>query len=183
MESPAPQVSFEDYVAMSGAAAALGYERMLATYRLTPTQWAQIGAHWNALIPTNPLYMQYGMLVEQEAARIRTGGPPKPIGAAAQQPYPQQSANPFGTPQQQAAFNREAAQVGNELSKAFDSFGSAMESLWTSAAMTVGSRVLVQWTDGRRYPGTVTSMQQGQVQVAFPDGRQIWVAQQYVTLT
>ena len=35
--------------------------------------------------------------------------------------------------------------------------------------------MLVQWSDGNRYPGTVMVSQGGQVQVAFPDGRQIWV--------
>jgi len=43
-----------------------------------------------------------------------------------------------------------------------------------------GSQVLVQWSDGNRYPGTVMQTAPGQVLVAFPDGRQMWVAQAYV---
>lgn len=193
-KSPAPQVSFEDYVAMSGAAAAIGYEPMLAHYRVTPGQWTQIGGHWNAQIPTNPRFMQYGLLVEQEAARIRAGGPPRPVTLGAPQPpqahpqahpppHPYAAANPFGSPHQQAAFNQQANQLGNDIGNAFASFGNAVESLWTSAAMTVGSRVLVQWSDGQRYPGTVTMIANGQVQVAFPNGQQVWVAQHFVTLT
>ena len=38
-----------------------------------------------------------------------------------------------------------------------------------------GQRVFVMWSDGQRYPGTVMSAMNGQVQVAFPDGRQVWV--------
>ena len=75
----APTVSFEDYVAMSGTAKAIGYEGMLAHYKVTPAQWTQIGMHWNSKIPTNPQYMQFGLLVEQEGARIHAGGQPKPV--------------------------------------------------------------------------------------------------------
>lgn len=196
-KSPAPQVSFEDYVAMSGAAAAIGYEPMLTHYRVTAAEWTQIGGRWNAQIPTNPRFAQYGLLVEQEAARIRAGGPPRPVTLGAPQvhaqphpaqphahaPQPYVAANPFGPPHQQAAFDQQANQLGNDIGNAFASFGSAVESLWTSAAMTVGSRVRVQWSDGQRYPGTVTMLGNGQVQVAFPNGQQIWVAQQFVTLT
>ncbi len=231
-KNPARHVSFEDYVAMSGVAAALGFEGMLLHYKVTQAEWTQIAGHWNNTIPTNPQYMQFGLLVEQEAARIRGGGAPKPVtlgtpaaapgpapamggapqaaqgyGGAqqvAQQPYPQQQgygqqgygqqaypqgygqggANPFGTPQQQQQFDRQMSDFGNEVGKAFNAFGSALDSFAQSAvgAIAVGARVLVQWSDGNRYPGTVTLMQAGQVQVAFPDGRQIWVPQQYVSL-
>jgi len=101
----APTVSFEDYVAMSGTAKAIGYEGMLAHYKVTPAQWTQIGMHWNSKIPTNPQYMQFGLLVEQEGARIQAGGQPKPVtlgapGAAAPAaPAPQAGA--WGQQQQQ----------------------------------------------------------------------------------
>ncbi len=196
--SPAPTVGFEDYVAMSGAAAVLGYEAMLAHYKLTPAQWTQIAGHWNARIPTSPQYGQYGLLVQNEAARIRAGGAPKPVtfGAPqpaypaqpqpqpqpypqpyAQQPYPYAGSNPFGTPAQQQSFDRQLDQGFNDLGNALASFGSAVGGAIDGGLglYTPGRRVLVQWSDGNRYPGTVVSASGGQVQVAFPDGRQIWV--------
>ncbi|MCW5837709.1 MAG: hypothetical protein KIS78_35275, partial [Labilithrix sp.] len=69
----APQISFEDYVAMSGCVPVIGYEGMLQHYKVTSAQWTMIAGHWNAVIPTNPQYMQYGLLVQQESARIRAG--------------------------------------------------------------------------------------------------------------
>lgn len=198
----APSVSFDDYVAMGGAAKILGYEGMLAHYRVTPAQWAQIGMHWNSVIPTNPQYMQYGMLVENEAARIRAGGQPKPVtlgapGAAPAAPvaqpqqawgqpqYPQQpnpyaqqqhyghQANPFGSPQQQQNFDQQLSAGFGSLGNALAGFGAAVE---TGLGMySPGQRVFVLWSDGQRYPGTVMSAMNGQVQVAFPDGRQVWV--------
>ncbi len=213
-KSPAPQVSFEDYVAMLGTVPVIGYEGMLAHYKVTQAQWTQIAGHWNGIIPTNPQYAQYGILVEQEAARIRAGGAPKPVtlGAAAsapaqpaaqpnygqqpygQQPYGQQAyaQQPYGQQAygqqpygQQPAYQQQAAQFGNQVGNAFASFGSALGSFVDNAVghVSVGARVLVQWSDGNRYPGTVTMMQNGQVQVAFPDGRQIWVPQQYVSVS
>mgnify|MGYP001314570513 CR=1 FL=1 len=237
-KSPAPQISFEEYVAMSGAAAALGYQAMLGHYGVTQAQWTQIGGHWNATIPTRPEYMQYGLLVEQEAARIRAGGACKPVsiqgggggsvappaaapqpgpaqpgaqawgapqpgpaqpaaqawgapqpgpaqpGAqawGAQQPQPQQA---WGAPAPQPAFNQQAAQFGNEVGNAFNAFGSALGSFVDGAVggLTVGSRVMVQWSDGNRYAATVCAAQGSQVEVSFPDGRRVWMPTQFVTL-
>src|SRR5688572_23535446 len=82
-KGPPPQVSFEDYVAMSGCVPVIGFEGMLAHYKLTNTQWTQIAGDWNNKIASNPQYMQYGMLVQQESARIRAGGQPKPVNIGA----------------------------------------------------------------------------------------------------
>jgi hypothetical protein len=193
-KSPAPTVGFEDYVAMSGAAAVLGYERMLAHYKVTPAQWTQIGGHWNALIPTNPRYMQFGLLVQNESARIRAGGAPKPVslgapGAPGAQPqpyaqppayaqHPQQPRYPqYPHYPQQPSFERQVDHGLNQVGSALASFGNALGGAidQTLGTFTPGQRVLVLWSDGNRYPGTVMVSQGGQVQVAFPDGRQIWV--------
>jgi len=285
-KSPAPQVGYEDYVAMCGCPPVMGIEGMLAHYKLTMAQWTQIAGHWNAVIPTSPMYMQHGMLVEQEAARLRAGGAPRPVslgGAASgghvpaaapsaghavsgampgavpppgygtapayaapayaapyapaatpgyaapqlgqplpaghgpqpgylQPGYPQpgyplpaysQPAYPLpghplpghplpgpaqpGYPQpgypQPPGYNQQAAAFGNEVGSAFNAFGNALGSFvgGAVAGFTVGMQVLVQWSDGRRYPATVMAAQGGQVQVHFPDGRQVWVPQTVVT--
>ena len=225
----APQVSFEDYVAMSGAVPVIGYEGMLQHYQLTSAQWTMIAGHWNSVIPTNPQYMQFGMLVQQESARIRGGGQPKPVrvGAAAAQPaagpgapqpgaaqpgmpgvaQPAMQANPYAqaaNPYAQAAnpyaqaqnpyaqaqnpyaanpYNAQAQNVGAQMGSAFNAFGSALGSFVDGAVggFSVGARVSVQWSDGNRYPGTVTGVQPGQVEVGFPDGRRVWIPQGYVS--
>jgi hypothetical protein len=47
-----------------------------------------------------------------------------------------------------------------------------------------GARVLVQWADGNRYPGTVQHVAPGGAQcfIVFPDGQQRWVEIQYLAL-
>src|SRR5215212_3017321 len=74
-------VTYEDYVAMCGCPPVMGLDAMLAHYKITMAQWSQIAANWNNIIATNPKYVQHSSRVEQEAARIRNGGAPRPISA------------------------------------------------------------------------------------------------------
>jgi hypothetical protein len=217
-------VGYEDYVGMCGCPPVMGIDAMLAHYRITMGQWTQIATYWNGIIATNPQYMQHGLRVEQEAARIRAGGAPRPVtvgggapqdsgmnavsgampgavpppgyppqpqqapppGYPPQQAYPQQ---PWPQQQQQAyrpapGYNAQAAAFGNEVGNAFSAFGNALGSVVNSVVGTFsyGQAVMVQWSDGQRYPATVLAQQSGQVQVAFPDGRQVWVPQHFVVM-
>ncbi len=93
----APSVSFDEFVAMSGAAKAFGVEGMLGHYGVSMTDWTQIAGHWTNQVAQNPMqYGGYGMLVEQEGTRIREGGTPKPISVSkgASGPRPAASAQP-----------------------------------------------------------------------------------------
>jgi len=44
-----------------------------------------------------------------------------------------------------------------------------------------GTMVLVHWSDGNRYPGTVLQASGAQLLVAFPNGQQHWVDVRYVS--
>jgi hypothetical protein len=279
-------VTYEDYVAMCGCPPVMGIEGMLAHYSLSMAQWSAVAAHWNGIIATNPQYVHHSMRVEQEAARIRAGGAPRPVAAGAppaepsmnavsgampgavpppgygpspaastgfvpsgvpgysapppayappipQPAYPQPpgyppqgpppgyppqgpppgyppqgpppgyppQAAPPGYPQQpgyaqqpaypqqpmypqQPGYNQQAAAFGNSVGNAFSAFGDALGSVVNSVVGTLspGQAVMVQWSDGNRYPASVIIAQSGQVQVAFPDGRRVWVPQTYVVL-
>jgi hypothetical protein len=48
-------------------------------------------------------------------------------------------------------------------------------------AFARGTRVLVFWADGNRYPGTVLHVSTHHVFVAFPNGTQHWIDACYVT--
>ena len=233
-----PQVTFDEYVAMSGAAKAMSIEGMFAFYKITMNDWTLIAGDWNNKIPMDMArYGMFGMLVEQEGARIAQGGPPKPVniqrgGGQAPQPanpygqqqqpgypqqqqpgypqqqqqpgYPQQQQQP-GYPQQQPGypqqpqpgypqqqqqpgyqqpFGAQAAGFGAAMGGAIGSMGSALDAFATSAVggFAVGTPVLVLWSDGQRYPGTITQIASGQYQCAFPDGRQIWVPSHAISL-
>jgi hypothetical protein len=114
------------------------------------------------------------------------GAAPAPSPYGAQPGYPP----PQAWPQQQQGYrpapdyNAHAAAFGNEVGNAFSAFGSALGSVVNSVVGTFsyGQAVMVQWSDGQRYPATVMAQQSGQVQVAFPDGRQVWVPQQFVVM-
>ena len=142
--------SFEDFVAISGAAKAMTIEGALAHYGISMGDWTQIAGQWTNQIAQNPMqYGGYGMLVEQEGERIRAGGPPRPVSSISR------AAPVAGAPQTGAP----GAQPGG---------------------VGPGTHVLVQWSDGNRYPGAVVQSAQGQHLVAFPDGRQLWVPAEYV---
>lgn len=74
-------LSFEDFVALSAGAKAWGIERMFATYGLDMATWTQLAGVWNGQrIPQNyAAYGQFGLLVEQEAARLAQGGQHRPV--------------------------------------------------------------------------------------------------------
>ncbi len=128
--------------------------------------WEAAKAGWTQRMADPALMGQvakrYGALYQGALAR-RHVHPQQPQQAYPQQPYPQSA----------------GAQIGSALNAFGNAFGALVES--AVGGFSVGSRVLVQWSDGKRYPGTVTASQGGQVEVAFPDGRRVWVAQAYVS--
>jgi hypothetical protein len=151
-------------------------------------------------------YASFGVLVEQEAARIQAGGPPRSVGLSApaaaappgyvphaphaSPPHVAGHAAPPGhapprAPAPGQSFEQQASEaanaVGNAAVAGFDALGSALDSFGRSiSGPALGQRVLVQWSDGNRYPATVVQMNQGQIYVTMSDGRQLWVPRQYV---
>jgi hypothetical protein len=112
--------------------------------------------------------------------------PAPPPGYA---PPPQHPQHAWPQPQPQPYrpapnYNAQASAFGNDLGNAFSAFGSALGSVVNSVVGTFsyGQAVMVQWSDGQRYPATVLTHHGGQVQVAFPDGRQVWVPQHFVVM-
>jgi hypothetical protein len=109
-----------------------------------------------------------------------------------QQQYPQQQYPQQQYPQQQQPytgqqFERDAEKVGNAIGSAasagFSVLGNAFGGLGKSlSTIAVGARVLVTWTDGNRYPGTVAQVAQGQYLVTMGDGQQHWIGAGYVTV-
>lgn len=198
-------VTFDDYVAMSGAAKAMGLDAMLRHYGLDMARWAQIAGQWNATIPTDlGRYGQFGILVEQEGARIAAGGAPRTLGAPAPARPPPQAggyiatpytATPAGYPPppgqpypQQPSLDYQAQNAANAIGNAavagFNVLGSAFNALGKEmAGIGVGTPVLVTWSDGNRYPGTVAQLGAGQYLVTMTNGQQHWIPQAYVSRT
>ena len=201
-------VSFEDYVAMSGAAAALGIDRMLASYGLDMATWAQIAGHWNTQIPQNIVsFGNYGMLVEQEANRLRQGGGLRPVSiqkapvqvAAAPQPATQAAAaQQMENQMMGAAVNANVnAHIAAAQAQAAAAYGQASQNMGflgrgmmgamgmgaIASGIGPGMACLVQWSDGNKYPGTVVQVQGGQVLVGFSNGQQQWIPENAVTKT
>lgn len=180
----ATEASFEDFVAMSAVIKARGYEGMIATYGISQSDWTQIAGHWNNTMAQNMgQYGHFHGLVEQECQRVLAGGEPKPVsvgkgratGAAA-------AAAPAAAPMMNQAANFGAQAQGAYQAGQGMGLGSMLKAVGGAVGMSigVGTHVLVQWNDGNKYPGTVIQDQPGQYCVSFPDGRQMWIPEQYV---
>lgn len=47
--------------------------------------------------------------------------------------------------------------------------------------VAVGENCYVAWSDGQKYIGNVKEAGKGQCLIAFPDGREDWIANDYIT--
>lgn len=151
-------------------------------------------------------------MIEQEGERIQYGGTPRPApGLAAQAEPPQavaavaavhetpadsvdlattsqnsgKAAHPQAQQQRPAAVQPQEAQgFERQVEHATaGAYGQAPNGAGAGIPTPqVGSQVLVAWSDGNRYPGTVMQLAQGHYLVTMGDGRQHWIPEAYVAL-
>lgn len=190
--------SFEDWCAVSAAIQVFGVEGALAHFQLSQGDWTMISAHWTTELTRDPmnLGMRRNQLQEAEAGRLRAGGQPKPIqvnrqaagaapagGAAAYDPNAGHAAMMQAGQANQQSWMAYSAGVMNQVGvQAAVQMAGAMAVVGGGTGLIVGRKVLVQWSDGNKYPATIMQLNgTTQSQVAFPDGRTMWVENQYMT--
>jgi hypothetical protein len=199
--------SWEDFLTLSAAQKAWGADRMYSFYQLDATIWTQVAGPWMQRVPTDPRYQMYGMLVEQEAQRLSQGGQPRPVrltssqtgGAPVPVAQPQGQAPNAQQVENQMTADAVRAQVAATMAAAqaqsAAAYGNASANMGMmgrgvlgavgygaiAAGIGPGMAVLVQWSDGQKYPATVAQVGGGQVCVAFGDGRQMWVPETAVS--
>jgi hypothetical protein len=189
--------SFEDFVAVSAGIQVFGYEGAMGHFKLSQSDWTTISAHWQGEMMKDPMNiaMRKNQMQEQEAARLRAGGAPKPIsvtrgapgaapagGGSAFDPNAAQAAMMQGAQANQQAWMAYSAGVINQAPvQAAVQMAGAMNVMGGGSALIVGRKVMVRWSDGNQYPATIMQVAPNQAQVAFPDGRSMWIATQYLT--
>jgi hypothetical protein len=110
------------------------------------------------------------------------GGAPPSVAAPSQAPpasvvRPSQPAPAYPAyPQGDAA---QAAWTGRSAPSSVGGAGAPFS--YGARAFAPGARVLVTWSNGQRYPATVTQATGTQCLVVFPDGQQRWVEMQYLS--
>jgi hypothetical protein len=190
-------VSFEDWCAMSAVIQVFGAEGMLGHYKISQGDWTTISAHWTAELPKDPfgLAVRRNQIQEQEANRLRGGGQPKEVqiqrgapgaapagGAAAFDPNAANANMMAAAAQNQAGWMAYSAGVmGQAGVQAAVQMAGAMNQLGGGSGLIVGRQVLVQWSDGNKYPATIMQTSGVQAQVAFPNGQSMWVETKYLT--
>lgn len=189
-------LSFDDFVAVSAAIGVFGVEGALGHYQLSQGDWTTISAHWMGEMTRDAnVAVRRGSLQEQEMARLRGGGQPKPVqvsrqaagapvagGGAAFDPNAHNAAMmQYGAQQQAASMQYAAGILGGSAVQAAVGMAGAMAQATGGTGLILGRQVLVQWADGNRYPGTIMQLGGNQAQVVMQDGRPIWVETQYLT--
>jgi hypothetical protein len=190
-------MSFEDYVEVSAGIQAFGYEGAMNHFKISMTEWTTISAHWMGELAKDPinLGMRRNQLQEQEANRMKAGGAPKPVtvthsapgaapagGGAAFDANAQQAAMMAGAAPMQQQWQAYSAGVMNrpEIQAAVQMAG-AMNVMGGGSQLIVGRGVLVQWSDGNRYPGTIMQVTATHAQVVFQNGQSQWIETRYLT--
>ena len=155
-QAPAPQA--QQY------GAAQQQQQQQQPYGAAPAQQAQYGA-----APQAQQQAQYGAAPQaQQQAQY---------GAAPQQPPMAQGMAPQGAASQGAAAPQAAFGAQQAPGQALPQPGGQ----GSPVHFGPGAQVLVQWSDGNRYPGMVQQVNGAQCLVSFPDGRQVWVDARYLS--
>jgi hypothetical protein len=99
-------------------------------------------------------------------------------------PAPMQVPNPAVPAYAQPSLDQHAAQAASAFAGAaaagFNALGAGVNYL--AGTFVVGARVLVTWSDGNRYPGTIAALGQGQHLIAMGDGQQHWIGVSYLAM-
>lgn len=195
----------QGFIAISAAIQVFGYEAAMAQFEVTGGDWTQISSHWQTELMKDPMNLgaHKNQMQEQEAQRLRGGGQPPnvviskaPAGSAAPGTAPQASGGgsfaqaaaapgqaAWGMQQQQAAMAQAASVMNQPVVQGAMGISNKMAGMMGMQrdAFAAGAQVLVQWSDGNKYPGTVMQAGAGQAMVVFPDGRQMWLEHRHLS--
>jgi hypothetical protein len=196
--TPSPTMPLERYVELLVEVLDVLHDPGVQAARLAPhgvpgPAWVEARAAWTATL-ANPLPETSRYIALLDAALVAraqrlAGGvatpatvPSAPTATAAPVSGP---ARPGPAPVPVEAQVRQIGhEVGRGLSAGVSALGGFFDSLSKAAtAPTVGAAVLVQWSDGKRYPGKVVQLAQGQCEVEMEGGSRHWIPLQYVSTT
>jgi hypothetical protein len=191
----AASCSYADFLQVSAAIKAFGWEAAMNACGVSMSEWTEVSGEWNTTMQQDPgRYAGHFPSLEAEAARLSGGGQPNKVTitrtagalpAAAVQPNlaAQPGANAMDVAMQQAMNNpmvqqqnaANAAVAANPLGFLGGQVGAVL-----TGGIRGGSKVLVAWSDGNHYPGTVMQATPGQFQVRFDNGSIEWCPEAYV---
>ncbi|MBM4376551.1 MAG: hypothetical protein FJ095_15825 [Deltaproteobacteria bacterium] len=197
-------VSFEDFCAISASVQVFGFEGSMRHFGLSQGEWTTISSHWMGELSRDPmnLAVRRNQLQEQEALRLRSGGQPGKVSVerrAAGTPAP--SGGVGLDPNAAMAMQMQAAMAHNQQ-HAYGGAAAAAAAMQQQGALGMmgglgmmsgfgappptggiepGKQVLVAWSDGNKYPATVTQVNGAQANLVFPNGQTMWVELRHLT--
>lgn len=161
---PPPDVPPEDFAAMLGEALMGGLPAMGQKRGVDPVAWSRISYRHRSALASEPARLTACLALAGQIAERRLSGTASGAGRAFEQDA-----------------SVAAKAVGRAVVSGLDAFGSALDAVGKSIlGHKVGDRVTVQWSDGKKYPGTVAQVGKGQYQVTMADGALHWIPEAYV---
>lgn len=183
---PPPDVPPEDFALMLGEALMAGLPAMGQRRGVDPVAWSRISYRHRSALASEPERLTACLALAGQIAERRLAGalPVGAGGAGAAGTSAAGAAGAAGT-KKDHAFEQDASvaakAVGRAVVSGLDAFGSAIDAMGKSLmGSSVGDRVIVHWSDGNRYPGTVAQVGKGQYQVTMADGSQHWIPEAFV---
>lgn len=173
---PPPDVPPEDFAAMLGEALMGGLPAMGQRRGVSPLAWSRISYRHRSALAAEPARLTAILALAGQIAERRLAGA-IPAGAPA-------AAGAPGAPTDRV-FEQDATVAAKAVGKAVVSglgaLGSALDGVGKSLiGSKVGDRVIVHWSDGNKYPGTVAQVGKGQYFVTMADGAQHWIPEAFV---
>jgi hypothetical protein len=164
-----PDVPPEDFVVMLGEALMWGLPTMAQRRGIDTLAWSRISYRSRVALSAEPAHLSACLALAGQIAERRLSG----------------AVPATGSKEPSRAFEKDASVAAKAVGKAvvsgFDAFGSALDSVGKSLfGPGVGKPVVVQWSDGKQYPGTVAQVGKGQYLVTMGDGSQRWVPEAFV---
>jgi len=168
--------SFENYVGMLAMVNSKrhGPDAMYAHYGITVHDWSQISSYWVGQVTTDPqLGAKLSNLMVPLQQQLDAGAPPPPVH--------QGDAPAVSKDEVVGAAQKFSTDLQNKMQGASGGAPPPPPPPAPSAALTMGSGCMVQWSDGNQYPGTVKQLSGAHALVAFPNGREEWIEQKLVS--
>ncbi|MGE0327963.1 MAG: hypothetical protein AB7K71_24845 [Polyangiaceae bacterium] len=183
----ATRISYDDFVYVSAMIKVYSFEPAVQAVGMTQSEWTQAAGYWNNQMAQNMMqYAGHPQKLQQWEAQIRGGAPPRQVqktvdsSAAAQQGPSQQQAIAYANQDPIAAAMNNPAVLQQQAAAASImqnplGFGFGQAAAVLTGGITAGSRVMVMWSDGNRYPGQVLQAAPNQYLVQFEGGSQQWI--------
>ncbi len=182
----AARMSYVDFLHASAAIRVHGFDPALAALGLSASDWGHAFASWQARLLAEPApYAGHFALVAAESTRLAAGVAPRRVSVSRETPHvalPSAKSTQAPRPAPSATSTQAPSQAPSATStQAPPQAPPPAPATEGAASWPPGTRVVVAWPDGKRYPAAALQEVPGHVLVEFDGGGHHWVPEHALT--